>query len=137
MVSKRDIKMLEHAKDIAELSDYPTYHVGCVIALKNKILNASFNTTKTHPLQKTYNVERFQSDTTPHSLHAEIHALAPLIGADIDWKNVTVYVARKRKCDGKNGLAMPCKSCMKAIRDMGVKNIVYTTDFGVAHEVIE
>lgn len=128
--------MIQNAISVSELSDFPKYKIGCVIAQKNKVLSASFNSTKTHPLQKKMNKERFEVDNTPHSLHAEIHALSYLIDCDIDWKGSVLYTARKRK-DGHYGMARPCPSCMKLIKKLGIKNIVYTTDYGIAQEEIE
>ena len=136
-ISKKDIRMLKHALDVSDMSDFPKYHIGCVVALKGKVLNASFNSEKTHPLQKIFNKQRFSCDNTPHSLHAEIHALALLQNEDIDWKNVTVYIGRKRRKDGENGMARPCPTCMRMMKELGIKHIIYTTDFGVAEEVLD
>lgn len=136
-MNKMDARLLNLALDIAKCSDYGKYHMGCVVAQKNTVLNTAFNTCKTHPLQKKYNRERFSDDDKPHYLHAEIHALAPLLNEEIEWSKVTVYIARKRKCDGENGMARPCAACMKMIRGLGVKKVVYTTDFGVAEERID
>ena len=136
-MNKNDKKMLAHALSIAECSDYGRYHMGCVVAQKNTVLNTAFNTCKTHPLQKKYNRERFPEDDKPHYLHAEIHALAPLLNEEIEWSKVTVYIARKRKCDGENGMARPCAGCMKMIKSLGVKGVVYTTNFGTAEERID
>ena len=95
-ISKKDIRMLKHALDVSDMSDFPKYHIGCVVALKGKVLNASFNSEKTHPLQKIFNKQRFSCDNTPHSLHAEIHALAPLQNEDIDWKNYKLNVIQPK-----------------------------------------
>ena len=105
MITKRDIKMIHNALNMAEMSDYHKYHIGCVIAQKGKVLSASFNSSKTHPVQKMYNKYRYNGDSTPHSVHAEIHALSQIADADVNWKQVTVYVARKRNQDGKYGMS--------------------------------
>lgn len=129
--------MIQNALNASTESDFHRYHIGCVVAYKNKILSSSCNTSKTHPLQKKFNKVRFEDEATPHSLHAEIHALSKILDNDVDWKNVTVYIARRRKKDGKNGMARPCPSCMKLMQELGIRNIVYTTDFGIAQEEIE
>ena len=136
LITKRDKKMINHALNMAEMSNFPKYHIGCVVAQKGKVLNASFNSQKTHPVQKKYNKFRFEYDNTPHSVHAEIHALSQICNEDIDWKNVTVYIARKRKCDCEYGIAKPCSACMNMMKNLGIRNIVYTTDFGIACEEI-
>ena len=51
------------AKLASKLSDYPRYHIGCVVAYKKQILSVGFNTVKTHPIQKIYNKERFDCDS--------------------------------------------------------------------------
>ena len=137
MITNRDKKMIKHALEVSNQSDFHKYHIGCVVAYKNKILNASYNTKKTHPIQKKFNTVRYKMDSTPHCMHAEIHAISPIMNNDIDWKNVTVYIARKRNEDGKNGMARPCATCMKVMKELGIRNIVYTTDFGIAHKVID
>lgn len=128
-------KYFDIAKNIADLSDFKRVQVGCVIVYKNKVLNAACNLSKTRPLQKLYNKERFAADSV-HSLHAEIHALLPLLDSDINWKKVDIYIYRKRK-DKPFGMARPCKSCLALIKDLGIKNVYYTTNYGFAHEYIK
>ena len=55
---------------------------------------------------------------------------------DIDFGKVKLYVYRIRK-DQPYGLSRPCPSCMAAIRDIGIKDIYYTTDNGYAYERME
>ena len=38
--------------------------------------------------------------------------------------------------DGSIGMARPCPACMQYIKDMGIKNIYYTTGDGFVHEVL-
>ena len=137
MITKRDVKMIHNALNMAEMSDYHKYHIGCVVVQKGKVLSASFNSSKTHPVQKMYNKYRYSGDNTPHSVHAEIHALSQIADADVNWKQVTVYVARKRNQDGQYGMSRPCPACMNMIKKLGIKNIVYTTNFGIASEEIK
>ena len=47
----------------------------------------------------------------------------------------TVYVARVSK-GGQLRLARPCKNCYAALRQAGVKKIIYTTNNGIAEERI-
>lgn len=135
MLKKIDSKMIQNALNVSLMSDCKRQKIGCVVAYKNKIINSSFNTTKTHPIQKMYNIYRYDCDSTPHYLHAEIHALVVLMHSDIDWKNVTLYTARYKK-NKEHGIARPCKSCMALIKHLGIKTICYTTDEGVAKEYI-
>ena len=34
-------------------------------------------------------------------------------------------------------MSRPCPSCMAAIKDLGIRNIYYTTDDGFSHEIIK
>lgn len=129
-------KFFRLAKNVSELSDYPTHHLGCVVIYKGKVISSGFNCNKTHPIQRVYNRERFSEDSSPHYLHAETHALVNLINdRDIQWNKVVLYNFRAKK-DGSYGLSRPCKSCMRLIRDLGIKQICYTTEDGVAGEEI-
>ena len=63
-------------------------------------------------------------DATTNSTHAEIAALRDY-GSSM--KNGTIYVARLGK-SGIPRMSKPCKKCQKALRDAGVKKVVYTVD---------
>ena len=124
----------EAARAVAELSDFPKVKVGAVAVYGHHIISSGYNSSKTAPIQKKYNICRFSEDTI-HSLHAELKCLKSLIGRkDIDFKHVDLYVYRA----GKNTalLARPCPSCMKLITELGIRNIYYTTNTGYSHENI-
>lgn len=87
-------------------------------------------------MQKKYNSERFDSDATPHMIHAEVSALSHIINNDINWNNVEVYTYRELK-NGSIALAKPCKSCMSLIKDLGIRKIHYTTNDGYATEILK
>jgi len=130
-----DEKYFLAAKKAASMSTFRKFHTGCVIVYKNDIISSGFNSYKTHPLQKEYNVERFPTDDTPHYIHAETHALSSIINdSSINWKKVHVYIYRI--CKKSSGLAKPCPSCMKLIKHLGIKHVHYTTNDGYAHEVL-
>ena len=136
MITNRDKRFFNMASQLAEYVTYERYKVGCVIAYNNKIISTGFNKDRTDPLQKKYNVERNIPDCTPHKVHAEVDAIKHIIDLDIEWKNVSIYVYRKLK-DRPFGLARPCKSCMKLIKDLGIRDVFYTTDEGSVYECIE
>ena len=52
-----------------------------------------------------------------------------------DFKHCTLYVARKLNSGGC-GFARPCPACMEAIKEYGIRKIVYTTNDGYAVEFI-
>ena len=132
------IKYFKYAKNMAKMSEFNKFKVGCIVVYKNKIIGQGFNSYKTHPLQQLYNQLRFEDDgVSPHKLHAEMHALIPIRNLDIDWNKVSVYIYRIKKSN-KNGFGMarPCLSCMGLIKELGIKEINYTTEDGFANEII-
>lgn len=55
---------------------------------------------------------------------------------DLDWSKVNVFVYRVKK-DGGKGMARPCKACEAMLKNMGIKEIYYSTDTGFAHETYD
>ena len=72
----------------------------------------------------------------PAKLHAEINCLNQIRHLDINFSKVKLYIYRIRK-DQPFGMARPCPSCMAAIKDLGIKNIYYTTNDGYSYERLE
>lgn len=69
-------------------------------------------------------------------MHAEIHCLNVIRNMDINFAKVKLYIYRIRK-DQEFGLAKPCATCMAAIKDLGIRQIYYTTDDGYVFEKLE
>ena len=94
---------------------------------------------KTSPIQKQYNRERGfdpNESCVRNTIHAECHALSKIRDMDLDWSKVSVFVYRAKK-DGSKGMARPCKACEAMLRNMGIKEIYYSTDTGFAHETYD
>ena len=136
MLSNTDYKYFQKARQIASISDYKKQHVGCVAVYQGQVIGLGCNCNKTHPIQKKYNRYRKPSDSMLPKLHAEISCLNQIKHLDINFSKVKLYIYRIRK-DQPFGMARPCPSCMAAIRDLGVRNIFYTTNDGYAHEKLE
>lgn len=124
---------------MAELSDFTKFKTGCVVVYKNRVISSSCNLQKSHPLQDQYNIYRKDKISDHRALHnwvhAEIHALSYIYGDDIQWSKVGIYVYRITKAG--YGLAKPCPSCMQLIRDLGIKNVFYTTNDGYNHLLLK
>lgn len=131
-----DYKFLDKARQIANISDYNRIHVGCVAVYHGQIIGLGFNTNKTHPTQKFYNKYRVQSDSMLPKLHAEINCINQIKHLDINFSKVKLYIYRIRK-DQPFGLSRPCPSCIAAIRDLGIRDIYYTTNDGFSYERLE
>lgn len=138
VINNTDKKYLSKALKVALDSDFQRTHVGCVAVYHGRIIGAEYNTNKTHPMQKYYNGYR-----NPHSnkylapkMHAEINCISSIQNMKIDFSKVKLYVTRYKK-DMSFGIARPCVACMKAIKDIGIRHIYYTTDDGFAYERLE
>lgn len=136
MLSNSDYKYFHKARQVAGISDYSKTHVGCVAVCQGQVIALGFNCNKTHPKQHYYNRYRKQSDDMLPKLHAEISCLNQLKNLNINFSKVKLYIYRIRK-DQPYGLARPCPSCMAAIKDLGIKDIFYTTNDGFSYEKLE
>lgn len=133
-MTKKQKSFFAVAKAMSTMSVFPRAHIGCVVTDGHRIISSGFNSSKTHPLQKKYNRERFTEDTI-HSLHAEISALLPLIKENIDFSKVELYTYRMF-ANGQLAMSRPCPSCMALIKELGIKKIFYTTEDGYACEYV-
>lgn len=136
MLRDCDFRYFQKARQVAYVSDYEKVHVGCVAIYKGQIIGLGCNCNKTHPTQKFYNRYRIQSDSMLPKLHAEINCINQIKHLNIDFSKVSLYIYRVRN-DRPHGMARPCPSCMAAIKDLGIRDIYYTTDDGYTHERIE
>ena len=131
------IKGLKTAKEESRKSTFKggkiSQHIGCSIYYKGHLLAVGHNSDKTHPLQHTYNSERYVDDRCPSKLHAEIMALSKIKYLDIDFNRVEVFIYRET-FDGNMAIAKPCPSCEKCIKDMGIKRIHYTGNNRIVSE---
>jgi deoxycytidylate deaminase len=60
-------------------------------------------------------------------VHAEMDAMLGL-GREV-LKGADVYVYREIK-DGSQAIAKPCPYCEAALRQVGIRNVYFTTDYG-------
>ena len=136
MLNNSDYKYFNKARQVAYISDYSKTHIGCVAVYQGQVIALGFNCNKTHPKQHYYNRYRKQSDDMLPKLHAEISCLNQLKNLNVNFSKVRLYIYRIRK-DQPYGLARPCPSCMAAIKDLGIKDIFYTTNDGYSYEKLE
>ena len=135
MLSKSDYRYFKKAHQAALISDFEKTHVGCIAVYQGNIIAIGCNTHKTHPKQQYYN--RFRTIRYGDSKYLpKIHCLNVIRNMDINFTKVKLYVYRTRR-DQDFGLAKPCASCMAAIKDLGIRQIYYTTDDGYVFEKLE
>lgn len=129
-------KYFDKARQVATVSDFYKIHIGCVAVYKGNIIGIGCNCNKTHPVQKRYNRYRKQSNSMLPKLHAEINCINQIRNLDINFSKVHLYIYRIRR-DQPFGMSRPCPSCMAAIKDLGIRNIYYTTNDGYAYERLD
>ncbi len=130
MPSELSIKRnFQKAKAASTLSDFPTHKLGAIMMLGNKVLAVGYNITKTHPIQKKYNIERGYNPDVKNNgqIHAEMMCLINTKYLDVDWSRVSLYIYREHK-DHTTAVAKPCPACEKAIRERGINQVYYTTE---------
>ena len=136
MLRNVDYRYFKKARQIANISDYKKQHVGCVAVYQGQVIGLGCNCNKTHPMQKFYNKYRMPSDYMLPKLHAEISCINQIKHLDINFSKVKLYIYRIRN-DQPFGLSRPCPSCMAAIKDLGIRDIYYTTNDGYSYERLE
>lgn len=88
------------------------YKLGAVISKGSRPISIGWNKLKTHAKwEKAF------------SLHAEMSALLAKRFEDISGANIWIY---RETSDGIPALAKPCKLCMAAIEEAGIKRIYYS-----------
>lgn len=145
-IKKSDMKYFEAAHREAEKSEFPRFHVGCVVVYQGSIIAAACNTEKSDTFQKRYNRYRHFNNyeshkPVNHAAHAEIKALKSIsypVAQQIDWRKVRVYTYRISPGHiSKRGISRPCAACMAYIKSLGIRQIYYSTDDGYAAERLE
>ena len=96
------------ARVLAQKSDM-NQNLAAIIIQGGKILGSGFNQ------RIDYN----------HSHHAEIKALKSMRRQKRTPKGADIHVYRFR-ADGTYGLAKPCRDCMIAIKEAGIKRVFYS-----------
>lgn len=135
-------EFFEAARKCAEQSDYngaSSAKIGAVAVFRRTIIARGHNQNKTHPLQQRYNIYRYDVNGDhyyPSKMHAEIELISKIRYLDINFSEVEIYVYRETK-GGRKALARPCAACTKALRDLGIKKVCYTTNDGYCEERYE
>lgn len=130
-MTNREKSMFKIAREISRLSDFNGPHIGAVVCEGKTIISTGHNCQKTSPLQHKYNVYRHfdNYEKSVAKQHAEINALTRLVGKDIDWRNVSIFIYRETK-DGQKGCTRPCAACYKIIQDLGIRNLYFINEKG-------
>lgn len=119
-LSNKDRSMLHLAMKMAETSECGQRH-GAVIVRGGSVLSVGFNKWRNKPISGVSPLPKQELKTM--TVHAEIDALSRVS----DASGAIVYVARINK-RGQACFSRPCDDCYAALKDAGVKRIVFTTN---------
>lgn len=111
-LSRRDQAWLNYALRLAENSKERHRHA-CVIVRGGSIQARGINTNRNTP--------GFVDDVEALAIHAEVAALKSCHRTD----GAVAYVARIN-VRGEARQSRPCPRCMQALKDAGIKRVVYT-----------
>lgn len=111
-LSKRDRRWLNVACRIAMESNERTKH-GCIIVKSGAVQSKGTNTYRNQP--------GIIEEIEALSVHAEINAIKR--GSDL--RGAVAYISRVNN-NGEPRQSRPCPDCLKALKEAGVKRIVYT-----------
>lgn len=114
-VRSRVQRMVQRLRKVAAKSSCD-YKLGSLITNGGRILSEGFNRYR-----KTCSLGRSYGET--ESIHAEIDALRKMKREDV--AGMTLYVARFMK-NGSFARSKPCSGCNRAIRELGIRKVVYT-----------
>ncbi len=106
---------MDLAVNVAQSSECRMKH-GAVVVRGGSVISVGINKNRNHPT-----VVSSEHIKTHCSVHAEIDALRKVKNA----KGATIYVARVNR-KGQDRLSRPCDRCHDAIRDAGIRKVVYT-----------
>jgi tRNA(Arg) A34 adenosine deaminase TadA len=112
------MKFLKLLKKLSTFSDHGQHKMSCVIADKNRVVTMGFNSVKTHS----------KSTAKFHMLHAELSAILGFSYEDL--RGCTAYVFRQHR-DGNFAMARPCPACEAALRQVGIKKVIYSVENSV------
>ena len=137
-LTRRELRHFQMAFKAAGESDFRV-KVGCAAYIGDKLIATGCSQNKTHPMQQKFNVLREfdrNGQCCLDKIHAEMKVLTKLRTMDIRMSDVTIYVVRICKAR-PFGLARPCRACLVALSNAGIRDVRYTTDFqGYAREWI-
>ena len=123
-------RYMELAKRLAEQSEYGKFKHGAVLVQGGSVLNCSYN-------KDNYNSfgSRFRDINEGRAtLHAELGCILGI--PRTKTSGATVYVARVNK-QGAEKISKPCNMCQNALKHVGVKRVIYTTNKEGEHEVMK
>ena len=126
-----DMVFMKMAKEMATLSHCQSFKVACLIVKDGRILSTGINGTPTgatncdeiFPPRESdkFNRDEHHTFSDNYEIHSEINAIIFAAKNGIAIDGATMYCTLS-----------PCKNCLKAICNSGVKRIVYGETYDMA-----
>lgn len=116
MLTRTEERHLYRASVIAAQSTERQRH-GAVAAVGKRVLAVGVNSFRCHPTVAS-------DPKRESSFHAEIAVLRQLREVD---SRTTLFVARVAK-SGQTALSAPCANCRQALKEAGVKRVIFSVD---------
>lgn len=124
MLSKQEEKYIANASHYATLSPMANHH-GCIVVVNGQEVGRGYNN------YRNYSRDKIISDCL--SCHAEISAVRNAIKMEHNkrkqeamLKKMKLYVVRLND-RGQYMDSKPCHNCYCRLRDLGVRNVIYST----------
>lgn len=134
--SKQRLRYFGMAENLAQASEYK-WKLGAVITQNGKVVSTGIATDKTHPEQYRHSlITRRLRDEWGQRLHAEFIAMLRL-PRNFVVNNKTDLTIVRVLANGKRSMARPCSTCMSKIKELGIRNIYYSTPDGYVYEKLE
>ena len=114
--------LLTRLKQFAALSPFNYKHAAAVLDDRGNVISTGFNIKKTHPKQAKY--AKLAKQEGKQFLHAEIAALVKLRS-----RGTSIVVCRFSS-RGLLKSSRPCEVCMLAIKEAGIRTIIYSNEKG-------
>ena len=122
-LTRRNERMFEFAKRMADLSSYGKSTHGAVLCRHGNVLNASHNKDKTCSFGSRFRAP----DAGRATLHAELGAILNMPRESTEGADI--YVVRVNRF-GELRNSKPCQMCHNAMKFVGIKRVFYSNDEG-------
>ena len=124
-LSNKEKVFLNRAKKLAATSECRIKH-GCIIVKGGSVVAVSTNKYRNNP-------DSMSDPNADSSYHAEIAALKKVKGG---LTGAVAYIARVNNF-GAPRMSRPCQRCMVALKEAGVKRVIFTIEHSLNFETKE
>lgn len=129
-LSNREKSFLLATLDIAKTSTCSIKHGAMIVASGSQILAKGTNVMR----NDAHLFEDFERPQRPYGVSEHAEEAAVRKAGNSNLKGATIYVARVDK-HAMPAMSKPCLSCDKLLRQVGIRKVVYTSDWADSREI--